>query len=181
MINLIPPHARKTVKVEYWIRVISVWMLLFACACLIVCILFVPSAVVIRSEILLVESSFQDASDRNSAYKQLEDDIKIANSISTQLTTRPDDGLFTKLTSELRGLMQPGVVLDSISLGRTEGVVETVKITGEAGSRTYLASLKDRIEAHPSFESADLPLSNLAKDIDIPFSITIVISNEIYN
>ena len=30
MINLIPPSAKKSIKIEYWVRVLSVWLLIWS-------------------------------------------------------------------------------------------------------------------------------------------------------
>jgi hypothetical protein len=44
---------------------------------------------------------------------------------------------------------------------------------GTADTRAHLSAFKNALEAHTLFKVASLPLSNLAKDKDIDFSITI--------
>lgn len=180
MINLIPAHARKQVKIEYWVRVVSVWLLLLTFAVVITAALMVPSLALIRSQLLASGGMYQSVSERNDVYTHLETEVSSANTIAQKLVSLDNETLFSNLIAELQGLMGVHVQIQSISFARTEGKIESITISGDASSRAALVQFRDSIESHRFFDSAELPLSNLAKDKDVPFSITIVTSNALY-
>ena len=180
MINLIPPHARKQVKVEYWIRVFSVWILLITAACTMFGLLLIPSIVLIQSQLHVYDGAYQTANDQNNIYEQLEQDVRIANEVAQQLSSIETFPLFTTVISDLESVAKDRVTLSSVSFTRNEeDVVEQIQIVGTANSRSLLVQFRDALESHVSFDSAELPLSSLAKDKDVPFSITILVSSNI--
>ncbi len=178
MINLLPPNARKQVQVEYWIRVSSVWVILLGCACIIIGLLMVPSLILVQAQLAVYDGEYQAASTQNSVYEKLEQDVQVANGIATQLGTSDGDRLFSNIISEVEGIAARTVVLNSIAFSRTDIGVQSVQITGESASRLLLVEFRDALENSPLFDSAALPLANLAKDKDVPFSITIIVSNQ---
>jgi len=180
MINLIPQHARKQVKIEYWVRVVSVWLLLLSFSFVIMGTLLIPSIILTRAQLYAYDAVYQDASDKNQVYTALEKEITVANTVAMKLASVGGNTLFTELISEVRDIAKNTVTLESVSLERIEGEVSSIKISGISSTRAALVQFREDLEKNPYFESADLPLSNLAKDKEVPFSITIITSNEIY-
>jgi hypothetical protein len=178
MINLLPPHAQKKVQIEYWIRVCSVWIFLLGVACIIVGSLLVPSLVLVQSQLKVYSGEYQNASSQNDLYENLEQEVRVANDTAAHLVSSDKNVLFSSLISEVEEVADRTVLIKSISLSRTKELVESIQISGEAVSRSALVEFRDELESSPLFISAALPLSNLAKDKDVPFSITIVINNE---
>jgi hypothetical protein len=178
MINLLPPHARKQVQVEYWIRVCSVWVSLMGLACIIIGLLLTPSLILVQSQLNLYDNEYQNASAQNNVYESLEESVHLANTISMQLMSSNSEALFSDLLFEVEKIARRSVVLDSIAFTGTEALVESIQLSGEALSRSLLVQFRDDLEESPFFESVELPLSNLAKDKDVPFNITIIIGNE---
>ena len=182
MINLIPPHARKQVRIEYWVRVISVWVLLVTSAFVIIGLLLIPSLVLVRSQLQVYDGAYQTASDQNDVYKSLEKEVRDANNIAQQLMSTEGTPLFTELIEDVENIAKGKVTIQSISFQRNEqGIVEKINIMGNSESRVLLVAFRNAIEQHDAFSSAELPLSNLAKDKDIPFSIEIVVDNSVNN
>lgn len=176
MINLIPPHARKQVKFEYWVRVVSVWVLLIATALLIVGFLLVPSYVLIQSQLAASERQYQEAVAGGASYAELEEEVAIANKNAAKLLSGGSTLLFTSILDELELVTDDTITLTSIDLKRTESnTVESMSVRGVADSRIDLVAYRDAIEAHNFFTSAELPIENLAKDKDVPFNITVVL------
>lgn len=180
MINLIPTHARHYVKVEYWVRVISVWLLLFAVAFLIIASLLIPSLVLIRAQLAAYSGTYQTASEKNDVYQGLEKSVSTANGIASELVHIKSEALFSKLIVDLESVALDKVSIDSVSLSREDDAVESIRVSGGAISRAALVDFRDSLEAHSSFDSVNLPLSNLAKDKDVSFNVVIVISSEVY-
>lgn len=173
MINLIPPDARTQVKREYWTRVISVWMMLAATAFVMITLLRVPVFVLVSSQLNAFADSYERAASEDLQFKESEELIVEANEIGRLLSESNESRFFSAIITKLDELSGEGITISSISIERTDDIVSAVSVIGFAETRFSLASFKDRIEADPYFESAALPLSNLAKDKDIPFNIAI--------
>lgn len=174
MINLIPPSAQSQVKKEYWIRVISVWLLLIGTAFFIVAILNAPVYVLIRSQLQSFLQEYNQANDESESFATSEATINKANEINTVLASSQSVTSFSTIIEELEKLTGPAVRITNFSLSRQEDAIATIVINGSADSRLSLSEFKDAIEESPLFETATLPLSNFAKDRDVPFSIDIV-------
>jgi hypothetical protein len=178
MINLIPPDARAQVAREYWIRVVSVWVILLSVAGVIVGVLCMPSLVLVQSQLDAFGSAFQIAHTENDIHDELEAEVRVANSIARVLLSTEADPLFSSLIVSLNDVAGSDVVIRSINMVRTDQKVEEVHIMGVADSRTALVQFRDALEGQGTFTSAALPLSNLAKDKDVPFDMTIMVHNE---
>jgi len=175
MINLIPPDAQKQVKREYKIRVASVWLYLLGSAFLIIAILYAPTYVLLRSQLSSFSEEYAQANTQDETFKELETAINAANETAKLLNTSSNMVLFSTIISELESLTTNGVDITNFMMSREGSVVNSIVINGDAVSRSSLSSFRDAIEASELFESATLPLSNFAKDRDIPFSITITL------
>lgn len=173
MINLIPPSAESNVKREYWIRVVSVWMILIASAFVIVAVLNGPVYVMIRGQLNAYQSEYNAASIENEVFKVSEDALKQANMVGTLLLASQKTTSFSSIIAELEALTGEDVVITEYLLSRTDNKLGPIVIKGEARSRLVLSSFQEVLEESELFEKAELPLSNLAKDREIPFSITI--------
>ncbi len=174
MINLIPPHARKEVKHEYWIRVVTVWFFLCITAMGIVALLYIPVYVLIQSQIAAYEETYQRAVQNDSSYKEIQSTLTQTNATAQQLLQGADTQSFSEIIDALERIAGTAVVIEEISSQRNdEGYIETVRVQGIAATREELASFRDMIEAASLFASAELPISNLAKDKDASFAITV--------
>ena len=177
MINLIPPHARKDVKLEYWVRVVSVWLFLMSFALIITGVLMVPSLVSIQSQLQWYNNSFQQASLENEANKQLEENINRANTIAQKLIQDNNTILFSSILSDIQKATNNTIIINTVSITRQEeDAVGPIQLAGIAESRGALVTFRDTLESYDMFDSIELPLSNLAKDKDIPFNITVTVS-----
>jgi len=173
MINLIPPVARKKVKREYWVRAVSVWMLLISIALVIVTLFNIPVYVLISGQLNAYASPYELATTEDGQFKQSEEEIKTANEFAKILNENTESVAFSDIIARLDELGGAGISVASVNLSRTKDSIDDITVTGQASTRVALANYKERIEAHEFFDTAELPLSNLAKDVDIPFSIKI--------
>lgn len=176
MINLIPPHARKQVRIEYWVRSVSVWVLLAAIALFIVGVLFAPTYVLIHSQLSAYEDSYAAAAANDASYKELEASVRIANANAQKLLTGGAVHSYTNILEEVDLITNETIVLEEVRMERTSvGLIEQITLRGVAATRIALVAYQEAIEAHAFFETADLPISNLAKDKDVPFSMTVTL------
>lgn len=177
MINLIPPDAHRRVVLEYWVRVVTVWSLLVAIGCSMVALFFVPTFVLIESQLHVYAQTATQASTQQSTFATLQSSVAQANTIAQQLASDNNTQLFSTYITDINSLSNANVVVQGIQMQRTKGAVQTIMVTGTATTRATLAAFRDSLEAFPAFKTADLPLSNLAKDKDITFTITVTVAN----
>lgn len=180
MINLIPPHARKQVRLEYWIRVVSLWMMLVSTALIAVGFLLVPSIVLMKNQMMVYSDEYNIADAQNETYTQLQLDVTLLNTLAKVLIENKTPILFSQLISGIKNHIDDNIFLTSISSSRNEeGKIENIEISGNANSRKSLVEFRDNLELDPMFESVYLPISNLAKDKYVTFSLQIVINNNL--
>jgi hypothetical protein len=172
MINLIPPSAQQQVKKEYWLRVISVWMILIASALLIVAILNIPVYVLVRSQLDAFSTEFAQANLKSESFDESELAVKQANGIANLLVKSDVSAPFTSVLAEIESLGGNGIVITEVMISSTEGKLDPIGIKGMAPTRLSLTTFQNDLEAHGHFKNVVLPLSNLARDKDIVFNIT---------
>jgi hypothetical protein len=174
MINLIPPDAEKTVKREYLVRISSVWLYLFAAACVIVAVLYIPTYLLLSSQLKAYEGEFASVSIQAGEFKEAETALKNTNVIIDFLAKEERTPLFSTVLETIEGITPEAITLDGYTLSRKNGALGALTVSGEAKNRASLAQFRSALEAHKLFKTATLPLSNLTKDKDIPFAISII-------
>ncbi len=173
MINLIPPDAEKEVRKEYWIRVLSVWAFLLGSAFLIIALLNVPLYQLLASQSAAYQVAYTTASEQTNEFKNAEESIKNANTVATLLTQKTSRVAFSKVLETIEGLVPEGVTIESYSFTRKGDALSTISVAGTSATRASLSEFRLAIEGDPLFKTATLPLSDLAKDKNIPFSLSI--------
>lgn len=179
MANLIPQTAKRSITIEYWIRVISVWFVLFGVAALTVAVLNVPVYFLIQSQLHTHSTLFSDAHEQNTSYEKIEAEIVKANDTATLLIGMKNIDPIVPLITKIESLKNQKITLTSFSVTRNASTeLNSLSIIGVAVDRTSLVDFSRAIEATDTFSEASIPLSNLAKDKDIPFTINAVLSVE---
>lgn len=178
MINLIPPKAKKIVIREYWTRAGAVWLLMFSFAFLIMAFLSVPTYILLRSLESAMASQIDYAKAEQGSYKESESTIKNANALINHLNRSEAQMSFSSLLGELDTVAGAGVTLTEFGFVEEDGALKQISLLGHADTRVLLSSFRDRLVAHNLFLSVDLPLSNLAKDRDITFSMKVMLETE---
>ncbi len=178
MANLIPPNARKKVKLEYWARVVSVWLVMLGLACLVVTALHVPVYKLVGDQNEVFNAWHEEVDADNKQFKESVKVINNTNEISRLLSSDAEQILFTEVIDEVDSLINEDVVVESYRMERSGGKVTNFVVSGESTTRFGLADFRKALENSDMFETAALPLSNLAKDADIPFDISVSLTNK---
>lgn len=174
MINLIPPAAKKKVVTEYWVRAVSLWGLLGGTAVLVVTTLFVPLNIYIFNQeqyLTTILSSNQAAQDNQTKNTTL---LTQANQQAQILLSADAGYLLSALLPVLSETAGENIKLEDISLTQTNSPV--LVVSGQATSRQTLVAWRDVLETEESFLTVNLPIGNLIKDRDVPFTITITLA-----
>ncbi len=177
MINLIPAAAKKSLRLEYWVRVFSVWMIAWSIALVIsACILF-PAYVLIQSQVQVYRDSALAAKEKVVDYENVSVDLVGA---SQQAKFSLDEGrlfLFSEYVNLFENLQGEGVLLTDLSIDRSVSSEQFVSLQGVAVDRKSLAAFRDRLLEREEIGAVDLPISNLARDSDITFNITVTLKS----
>ena len=173
MINLIPPLAKKKLTREYWLRVVSVWFFTFSTALLLGIVLMIPVYVLLNIQISALSSSAATASQKIATLKDVSNELDLANQQARALINGLRYNQMSDYTEIFRKLESNEIQLSQIYIDRSKDGVSPVRVSGTATSRQALATFRDKLLAESRVENVDLPISNLAKDKDIQFSLTV--------
>lgn len=178
MINLIPLAAKKSIVKEYWIRVLSVWMILWAFALLCGMSIIFPSYVLIKSQVDVYATPAAEASEKVADYKSASKVLIESSQQARIIVDENREQVMSDLVLLFRSLQGDTVQLSGMTILRSDDGVAPVKLEGIADDRQSLASFRDRLLEQPNITVVDLPISNLARDRDIQFSITVTMDNQ---
>ena len=173
MINLIPPAAKKSLLLEYWIRVASVWLLLWMLALCMSASIMLPTYVLIGSQVAVYEESAAAASEKVAVYENVSVSLRAASEQARYAIDTSRLVVFSDLITRFQGLQGDTIGLTQITLSREGTDVAPIIIKGIADDRQALASFRDRLLAEASVVAVDLPISNLAQDREIAFTLTV--------
>lgn len=178
MINLIPTSAKKQVVIEYWLRVITVWFLLVSLTALIGAAVMLPVYVLLKEQISVYQESADKAQEKMAVFENVSSDLVAASQQAKIILDNQKDATLSKYIYMFSSLETEALILSSITVSRDGEVVAPVQLSGVASDRQALADFRDRLLAIEDVKAVDFPISNLAKDKDIPFGMTVTLVNK---
>lgn len=176
MINLLPPQARKHVLTEYWLRTISVWLLLVVVVGVLILTLLFPTYILIKLQLQARADTYQQVEVEHENFQSAQVEIRRTNTNAALLANAADTQSFSEILDALLRLQSEAIFVQNVAMQRADEAVQEITVTGQADTRDALAAFRNQLEASPLFTAADLPLENLARDRDLPFQITITIA-----
>ncbi len=175
MFNLLPQKNKKSIKQEYKVRLVSVFLAsLIAVEIIFLSTLF-PSYVL----------SVIDHADLSKRLESLKDTGLLENTDEVRgkieeinknielLKPAPSNLFFNVLVSDLLSQSGSGIDLKGINYSQTSPANFEINLSGVASTRESLVAFVDRLESEEIFSSVDLPVSNLAQSNNINFSLYI--------
>ncbi len=175
MINLIPPVAKKIMARDYLTRVGTAWVFLIGTACIIIALLLLPTYVLIQVKTSLVSEQAKDATEKMASYNVSATELQTANRQAQILLQDPEQTTFSDFIVYLESVAGSDVVVNEFHFIRTKNAGSAI-LSGVAKTRQSLADFRDVLEVDNRFVKVDLPISNLIKDRDLPFSMTLTMS-----
>lgn len=164
--------------IEYWVRVTSVWVILIAVALLLGAILLFPVYVLVSSQVDAKESAVTEASLKVNNFQEVSQSLEEASQLAKYALRESTLANMSDYLTLFESLQGPTITISSVEIIRQERGILPVLVLGVARDRRGLAEFRDRLLAEPNVVSVDLPISNLASDRDIKFTITVTVSNE---
>lgn len=180
MANLVPPQGKKRIVWEYRFRVATVWMFLCAAACAAVAALMVPTYLLVSAQHRAVAEEMQaDASQER--FKDAEKEIERANELAEYLHDEEGDITLTPFIETIDRRAGSEVTVTGYSLGTVEEKKRTstvLSLAGVAANREVLTAFKDVLAGLEGVEEVDLPLASLAGDVNITFTMQLILHTE---
>ena len=173
MFHFLPPDYKKRVKREYCVRLLAVIFGLLSVVVLSSIFLIAPSYISVRNSYGTALSE-ATAADNNVLVEQKNNTTTIANKVNAYISAADSlTHLSPQHIVEPIALAKPSnVTISSISIG-TAGNVVSVSISGIAGTRDELLAFVKALQGVADFENVNLPVSYLALDKNINYSITL--------
>lgn len=175
MINLIPPTAKRNITYTYWMRVITIWLFLLGTLSIMLTLLFLPTYVEIGNQVAALKQDVASSSAKTSSYDVSAAALLQANQQAQLVVDMPTTTTFFEYLSRLEQLAGVDVQIDTLQFDR-HNPVGTIQVSGVAHTRQGLADFRDAVVADPKFLKADLPISSLIKERDLPFSMHIIMA-----
>ncbi len=179
MVNLIPPTAKKGVIVEYWIRVATVWAWLASAAAVLIAVVMLPVYVLVDAQIAAYIESADIASQKIASFESVSEELSLATQQAQLVVASSRDTQLSEIIYMFDSLEGSGISLSQVTVDRLPTGIPPVQLSGNAIDRQSLADFRDRLLAEDRIETVDFPISNLAKDRDISFTITVTLSKQI--
>lgn len=173
MINLIPPRAKKALVAEYWFRVASVWLYLWAFALFAGGCLLLPAYVLIGSQVNVYATSVEEASEKVANYETVSTALVRSSQEARVLLDAREERQFSEYIALFRALQEDTIVLSEVRLSKSASGFAPATLSGVATDRQALASFRDRVLALPEVATVDFPISNLTQGSNIDFSLTV--------
>jgi len=174
MINLLPPEYRKIIEREFFRRylvVFGLFFILLACAEIIFALVLfsrLDTSLLEYGEELSITRKMSDT-------KKLETlEIKVDeldNLLSNYRETSGKMELFSVAITEILEASGSSVEINEFTFGKSGDISKAV-IMGNAATRDSLLSFIARLKNKRSFEKVESPVSNLLKNADVNFSIS---------
>lgn len=179
MTNLLPPQAKKQIVVEYWVRVVCVWIMLWSGCLLVGSLLLWPTYVLLSGNNQAYADSVNEATERNIEYTDLSRILSGASKQAESVIQLSQKKRLSEILSDIWGTVDSSAVeVATVNINRVDGQVQAVFIAGQAQDRLSLAAFRDNLEALAYVTQVDLPIENLAQNQDIPFSLTVNVDND---
>lgn len=175
MINLIPPAAKKIMVREYWTRVLTVWVMLGGTACLIVTLLLLPTYLLLSIKTSVIKEQAAAATQKVASYDVSATELQTANRQAQILLKDTTTLSYSGLVAEFETIAGEGVSINDFRFLQSS-TLGTISLSGVATTREDLANFRDRLESDVRFAKVDLPISNLIKDRDLLFSMSLIIA-----
>ncbi|MFZ2253347.1 MAG: hypothetical protein WAW13_04240 [Minisyncoccia bacterium] len=174
MINLIPPEGYKMIKREYLFRVGAVYSFLFSIVFVLIIVALIPMYVLVGAEINDVSLEAEREQGTAHTLQNVDTTIAITNSVLAQLSTPEQPFVISAAIDEIQKLAPVGIVFKTFTVEGVKGVVEKIQVQGTSPTREKLSQLKIALEASELFQTVEVPISDLARDMDLTFTITIL-------
>ncbi|MDO8510238.1 MAG: hypothetical protein Q7S15_01285 [bacterium] len=178
MLNLLSSEQKKLLEREYYLRLMSIALVLLLAALFVAALFLVPTLILSRVRLDIAEGRLEEArktehlaTAKAVGYEELEATVTKANAQIGIL--RPTYTLLyaDELVRTVLGHKPSGIKITGFHLTGSEP--REFFVTGSSATRSMLLSFVQSLKREKIFTDVELPVSNFTKDSNIDFSIRI--------
>ncbi|MEN9621809.1 MAG: hypothetical protein RLZZ67_243 [Candidatus Parcubacteria bacterium] len=173
MFTFLPEEYKKIALKEYRFRLVVLCLGLSFALFLIATAFSIPTFAIINAQ---KESALLERTALLNGLKEdpslLEKEVIILNQKINLIAETSGNLTLISVIEKVPVQKGSSIALTSLSFKRG-GKAGTISISGVASSRDALVSFSKRLQGEPSFSKINLPVGALARNKDIPFSLTI--------
>lgn len=173
MINLIPPAGFRVLKREYLMRVGATSGFIIGGVFLLLTATLAPTYILTRAQIQEYQTRMEGIGNEAQTFADAEKEAEMTQVLLAQLQVNPSSLRASDVLREIERVTPDGITFKTFALQSIAGVAKTVQIQGTASTREALIQFKKAVEASDVFEKAEIPIADFAKDVDLPFAVTI--------
>lgn len=178
-LNLLPPERRRALRLRYFARLGASVAYLAVALIVMAGVLFAPTLVFLHATRLAAQRQLTALDAALSAH-----DVSAISARLVALSTNATALIALTNAPSASGVLRralavarPGIALSGFTyVPAAPKHPGTLTLSGSASSRGDLRAYQLALEGTPGFAKADLPVSSYAKESDIPFSITVTLS-----
>lgn len=177
MINLLLKPDRTRVRREYLVRLATVTLFVLATIIALGAVLLIPSLVLSQAQLDSV-SSHQDLLARSIEIREGGAALTELNRATAALSllAKRDDAALHELVADIGSAAPAGVAVTRLVFDADTEGPGRLQVSGTANTRTALLTFSDALEASRRFAAVDLPVSNLARERDIEYILTVTLA-----
>ncbi len=183
MLDFLLKKEKQAIKKEYLFRFINILLLAMSAV-------LIFGFTIKSNTFFLLQKQNAEISEKINNFKNTENVVKydelqrVNENIGRQLKNFDSRNLnYYTLINFIEESAPDGVIVNTLSINKSvtttgEETKYDVKISGNAESRNKLVSFINRLKSENLFEDVNLPLSSLASDSDIKFTLDLIINNK---
>lgn len=178
MINLIPPSAKTRIRTEYRVRALALWLFVLAAVAGIFAVALLPAQVLITAQSGdYFINNVEDTSSSTEVVSTMQL-LSAANEEARLIVEQAVTPTFLPIADVVNvAASRDRVSITGLGFERVTGAIAPVRVSGVAPDRTSLAAFRDALVADPRIEQVELPISNFAKNRDIEFTLSLILSS----
>lgn len=173
--TLLPETEIRVLRREYRIRLFVILLFFLSIALLIGIISLIPSFAVSRTEESKIVEQVEKMKKERIAkgVSKIDKELTQIQSIVTRVLVKKDYIPFSENVEKIGKYRTKGLFIKSFDLSYDDASASTTKayIQGSSLTREALIQFKKNIESDGSFKNIELPISDLAKNKNITFSM----------
>lgn len=160
-------------------RVGASYCLLFGFVALLLGAAHVPTFILINAQIQAVELTAEKEAAKEDIIKQADEDVKHTQVLLAQLKKTVVRQREIDIVSEIEKSTSENVELKNFSIDNMGVKTDSILVQGVAKTREDLARFKSALVASPMFDKAEVPIADLVRDTDLPFTVTLTLTPQI--
>lgn len=177
MINLVPPQGKKLITREYLVRVFSVGALSLSLALVASTVALAPAYALFSvpsaaPSVAGVASTSTALSNESHTEPKATELLSAAMILAHQLQRSKDTIAAFDVVTHIESALSPAIHTDSMSFSEDKSGV-LVQLHGIAATREGLKQFIDALKKDTYFTNAQVPVSDLAHDVDAAFTMTL--------